>query len=121
MNNMGTLLSGAELMADLIIDLTDGDFNEFINSKRKIIVEFWDPWCSICTEMAPFYMILSEKYGSEVKFGKLNMRENKQLPDKFGVYVTPTFIFFKDGKEVERLGGLIEYNQLDIEIEKFNQ
>ncbi len=84
---------------------------------RKI-VEFWDPWCSICAGMAPVFSKLAKKYEGRAIFSKLNMRDNEESPKKYQVYITPTFIFFKDGKEIKRVGGLLEPKELDRAIEE---
>lgn len=109
--------NGAEIMA-MPIDVDDKGFDSFIDSEGLTVVEFWDPWCSICAEMAPIYEALSTRYGGKAKFGKLNMRENKKMADLYEVYITPTFIFFRKGKEISRLGGLLQPNELEIELEK---
>lgn len=107
-------------MSEFPFDVTDDTFEAFISiNGMPIIIEFWDPWCSICEEMAPIYANLAKKYEGKMKFGKLNMRENPLLPEKFQVYVTPSFVFFKDCKEVHRAGGLIEPSSLEEELRKF--
>lgn len=100
-------------MPGLVTEVTDGSFGAFIEGNEKAVVEFWDPWCSICREMAPVYEGLAGRYGGEVAFAKLNMRENREKADQYGVYVTPTFIFFVGGREVHRLGGLLEPKELE--------
>lgn len=107
------------MVSDVLIeDLSDSDIDEKISkAKRLLIVEFWDPWCGICAEMAPVYEVLAGKYEGRAEFARVNMRDNKSSPDRHEVYVTPTFIFFKDGKEVGRVGGLIEPDALEGELE----
>ncbi len=100
-------------------DLTDGNLDERIaNAGILLVVEFWDPWCSICAEMAPVYETLARKHRGKAIFARLNMRDNKVSPDKFQVYVTPTFIFFQGGKELKRVGGLIMPHTLEDEMLK---
>jgi thioredoxin len=103
----------------MIEDLSDSNLDEKISTaKSLLILEFWDPWCGICAELAPVYEALSKKHGGKAIFAKLNMRDNKASPDRFQVYITPTFIFFRDGKEVKRVGGLIEPDALEDEFIK---
>jgi thioredoxin 1 len=104
----------------IIEDLTDANLGDRIaHAKKVLIVEFWDPWCGICAEMAPIYEGLAEKYSKSAIFARLNMRDNKVSPDTFQVYVTPSFIFFSAGKEVGRTGGLIEPEALEEEFKKY--
>jgi len=105
------------VVAKRILVCNDKDFEAFIGSQDKLtVVEFWDPWCSICAEMAPVYSRLSRKYEGMAVFSKLNMRENEESPKRYQVYVTPTFIFFKDGKEIKRVGGLLGADELEKAI-----
>ncbi len=103
-------------MSATIVEITDKDFDNFLSEHEIAVVEFWDPWCSICAEMAPFYEELSEKYAGKAAFAKLNMRENRKMPEDYEVYVTPTFIFFRNGREIYRLGGLMEPETLEEDL-----
>lgn len=104
----------------MIEDLNDSNLGEKIaHAKKLLIVEFWDPWCGICAEMAPVYEALAEKHGTRAIYSKLNMRDNRASPNSYQVYITPTFIFFREGKEVARIGGLIEPEALEAEFEKY--
>jgi thioredoxin 1 len=104
----------------MIEDLNDSNLGEKIaHAKKLLIVEFWDPWCGICAEMAPVYEGLAKRHSGRATFTKLNMRDNKASPNSFQVYVTPTFIFFREGKEVGRTGGLIEPDALEDEFKKY--
>lgn len=105
-------------MSASIVVITDKDFESFIDKNETAVVEFWDPWCSICNEMAPIYEELARKYQGKAAFGKLNMRENRKKSDDYEVYVTPTFIFFRKGKEIHRLGGLIEPESLEEDLKE---
>jgi len=104
----------------MIEDLTDSNLGDRIaHAKKLLIVEFWDPWCGICAEMAPVYERLAKKCIASATFARLNMRDNKASPDSYQVYVTPSFIFFREGKEAGRTGGLIEPEALEEEFKKY--
>ncbi|MGQ9759218.1 MAG: thioredoxin family protein [Candidatus Methanomethylicaceae archaeon] len=106
-------------MPKRIIECGDEDLEAFVASQNKLtVVEFWDPRCSICLEMAPLFSRLAKQYEGKVIFAKLNMKENEISPKKFQVYVTPEFIFFKNGKEVKRKGGLIGMKELRESIDQ---
>ncbi len=106
-------------MENIVIEITDKTFYDFIDiNKQLVVVKFWDPWCGICTEMAPIFESIARRYNEDGKFAGLNMRENKKMADEFEVYITPSFIFFKGGKEISRLGGLLDPADLEAEIKR---
>jgi thioredoxin 1 len=49
-------------------------------------------------------------------FGKLNVDENPETRDRFGIMAIPTLLVMKDGKEVERIVGALPKNQLEAKI-----
>ncbi|MDI9643927.1 MAG: thioredoxin family protein [Candidatus Verstraetearchaeota archaeon] len=103
-------------MPGVVTEITDRDFEQFVKKSPKAVVEFWDPWCSICQEMAPVYEGIAERHSSEIAFARLNMRENRGKADEYGVYITPTFIFYKLGREIHRIGGLVSPKELEEAI-----
>jgi thioredoxin 1 len=114
------IINGKQGTWIMIEDLNDSNLNEKIsNAEKPLIVEFWDPWCGMCAEIAPVYEELAKKYTGMATFTRLNMRDNKASPDEYQVYITPSFIFFKKGKEVGRTGGHIEPEALEGEFRKF--
>jgi len=106
-------------MGSFVKEATGGSVHELMgSSKQLVVVRFWDPWCSVCTEMAPIFEEIANKYQGKAIFKGLNMRENPKTAGDLEIYITPTFIFFKDGKEVGRVGGLLEPKELEAEIER---
>jgi thioredoxin 1 len=86
---------------------TDQNFvKEVEESKEPVMVEFFAPWCGPCVAVAPILEELSKEYaGNGVKIGKVNVDENLEVAKKFTIMSIPTFIIFKDGKEVDRFIG----------------
>lgn len=79
--------------------------------KGVTIVDFWAEWCGPCRMLGPVFEELSGEMG-EIKFAKVNISENEELAQKFGVMSIPTLILFKDGKEVDRMMGAIPKENL---------
>jgi thioredoxin 1 len=85
---------------------------EIIKSGRPVVVDFWGPRCVPCLALMPNVEALSEKYAGKLKIAKVEAPKNRRLCIELKVLALPTFLFYKDGKEVGRLSG----NTLSIEM-----
>ena len=82
--------------------ISDADFQEqVLASSVPVVVDFWAPWCGPCKAMLPVFDELEKSNGAKVKFVKMNVDENIDVPGQYGVMSIPTFIVFKDGKPVK--------------------
>ena len=100
-------------MSDLILKLTDAEFeNQVINSKKPILVDYWAEWCGPCKMIAPILEDVSSEMSDKVLIGKLNVDENSQTPPKYGIRGIPTLMLFKDGEVVGTQVGAISKNDL---------
>ena len=98
-------------------DLNKGDFKKFV-SKGKCVVDFWAEWCGPCRIMGPIFKETASELKGKAHFGKVNVDENHELAQEFGVMSIPTTIFFKDGEPVDRITGVIEKEEL---VEKIRE
>ena len=104
-------------MAENIIDLNDEDFDELLKTSDKpVMVDFWAPWCGPCKAIGPTIEALSAEYGDKMSFAKVNVDDNPISPSKHGVQAIPTLIFFKDGKVVEQITGMVAKEKLEEAI-----
>lgn len=94
--------------------VTDSNFEEeVINSPIPVLVDFWASWCIPSQMMMSVLDRLSEEYkNKKVKIKKLNVDQNPRMRDKYKILGCPTFILFKDGKELTRKVGAQSDNQL---------
>ena len=101
LNTNETLKEQSNLFA-----VSDQDFErEVLNSSLPVIVDFWATWCPPCRALAPVYQRLSAEYEGRLRFAKLDVDENQQIPVSFNVWANPTLLVFKDGKECARVVG----------------
>ena len=78
---------------------------EVIDSKEPVFVDFWGPQCKPCLALMPSVEALEKEYEGKLKITKLNAAENRMQCAKGRVMGLPTFLFYKDGEEVNRLTG----------------
>ena len=106
------------MVGKLLQEINQADFSKIINDKKNnlAIVDFFAEWCMPCVMMGPIFQRLSEKY-KQVKFAKINVDDASQLAQEYEISSIPCIVFFKDGKEVDRvIGGVSE----DLLSEKIN-
>jgi thioredoxin 1 len=88
-------------------------------SKTKpVVVDFYAPWCTPCKLQEPIIDELAENLGEKVAFGKLNVDEELEIAEKYGVMSIPAILIFKGGVVVETLIGLNSKESLLSVIEK---
>lgn len=101
---------------------TENEFDKLINDIQNvnvlIVCDFYAIWCIPCLQIAPtLYKWALNDYKTSVIFMKIDVDKNSDLSDKFSIRVLPTFVLFKQGKEIYRLTGTDSTN-LKREIEK---
>ncbi len=87
-------------------DVTDQSFSsDVLKSSEPVLVDFWASWCGPCKALSPKLEEMSGSYVGKVKFVKMDVDANHEIPAQFGIRGIPTLIVFKDGKMVDQLVG----------------
>ena len=94
------------------ININKNNFqNEVMNSNKPVLLDFWAPWCAPCRIVAPTVEeIASERV--DIKVGKINVDEQPELANKFGIMSIPTLVVMKNGKIVQRVSGVRSKNTI---------
>jgi thioredoxin 1 len=78
---------------------------EVLQAKGPVLVDFWGPQCRPCLALMPAVERFEQTYGGKLKITKVNAAENRMLCAKLKVFGLPTFLFYREGVEVDRLTG----------------
>jgi thioredoxin 1 len=104
---------------DKPIVVSDRNFDQTTKNYPLLVVDCWAAWCAPCRAIAPIVDELAKEYTGKVVFGKLNVDENPETTNKFGVMAIPTLLVMKDGREVDRVVGVVPKNQLEAKVNAY--
>ncbi len=96
-----------------VIQLTSENFEKEVGEARvPVLVDFWASWCGPCKMMGPVVEQIAKEMGDSARVCKINIDEQPELASQYNVMSIPTFILFKDGKEVNRTIGAMPKEEL---------
>jgi thioredoxin 1 len=104
-------------MADITI--TDGNFEaEVLKSDKPVLIDFWAVWCGPCQVQGPIVEDVATQLGDKAKVGKLNVDENPNVAQQYGIMSIPTIMIFKNGTVVKQFIGVQSKETLLSELNK---
>jgi len=95
-------------LSDKIVYTNDSGFEaDVLQSDKAVLVDFWAEWCGPCKMIAPLLDDVAENYADRMTIAKLNIDENPNTPNKYGIRSIPTLMLFKDGVvQAQKLGAM---------------
>ena len=101
-------------MSDKIVHTSDAAFDaDVLQNSKAVLLDFWAEWCGPCKMIAPLLDEVAGRYEDKLDVVKLNVDENPNVAQKFGIRSIPTLILFKDGAVQAQLMGAMPLRQLE--------
>ncbi len=105
-------------MSDQIVYTSDANFeNDVLKSSVPVLVDYWAEWCGPCKMIAPILDEIAGDYQGKLKIAKVNVDENQQVTQKYGIRSIPTLMMFKGGSVQAQKIGAMSKSQLAAFIE----
>ena len=113
------MIDASQRPQNLVIDLDNSNFDLVIAKDNLTLVDFWAEWCGPCKLMHPVFERMAKR-NKQVKFARVNVDQNRAISMKLGVQAIPTFIMFKNGKEIDRMAGAVGEPGINMIINKYS-
>jgi len=91
----------------MLVHFSQDGFDKALTQDQLMMVDFWADWCGPCKMLGPVIEDLAAKYDGKALVGKVNVDDEPQLAQRYGVMSIPTVIFLKNGKEIDRKVGVM--------------
>jgi thioredoxin 1 len=102
-----------------VVSIGDGEFQrEVLESSQPVLVDFWATWCAPCRAIAPALEELAGQYKGRVRVAKVNIDDNQDTPQRYGIRSIPTLLLFKGGQVVEQIVGAVPKARLEEALKK---
>ena len=102
-----------------VVTMNFNEFENILNNNEPVFVDFFASWCGPCKMFAPIVEQISQKYKDKITVLKIDIDENSEIAEKYSIQSVPTSILFKNNNIVERISGMISFNQCSDLVDKY--
>ncbi len=100
------------------IHVSTQDFDrEVRQSPLPVVVDFWAEWCAPCHRIAPTVDELATALAGRARVVKVDVDDEPELAQAYGVRAIPTFVLLREGEEEDRLRGAVPPSELQTRVE----
>jgi thioredoxin 1 len=100
------------------MEISSVDLQEKIKEGKKIIVEFWAPWCGPCRMMKPVFEKVAKDNTTEVEMYTMDVDLNRDIAMSLGIRSIPTVKFFSEGQILETVVGVLNEDQIKGKVKE---
>jgi thioredoxin 1 len=91
---------------------------DVLKADKPILVDFWAEWCGPCRVLGPILDDVAKELGEKAQIVKVNVDDNPELAQKYGIRGIPTMIFFKNGQPAKTLVGVQAKEEIKKSLEE---
>ena len=100
--------------------VTEENFEtEVLQNDKPVIVDYWAEWCGPCRMVAPVLEEIAAEYADKIEVVKLNIDDNPELSQRYGIMAIPTMNVFSGGEVVKQIVGAKPKSALLRELADF--
>jgi thioredoxin len=108
--------AGLSKPSDKIIGLSNKEYNELLNTDKKVLIDFYAEWCTPCKKMAPYVTKMQTELADTIVIIRLNADENKTLMSEMKIEELPTLILYKNKEVKWKHSGFISEEDLKKQL-----
>ncbi len=101
-----------------LVDATDADFAQVVDTSRLVLVDLWAPWCGPCRMVAPILETLAKDFAGSLKVVKVNVDGSPSISQRFNASSIPMLVFLRGGQVVDTIVGAQPEHVLRSAVER---
>ena len=98
------------------VKITNENYESYKNGSLPLVIDFWATWCGPCRMVAPIIEELANEYDGKVTIGKCDVEDADDIAAEFGIRNSPTIVFMKDGKILDKIVGAASKSKIEEKI-----